>query len=630
MGQDHESTKNSRSKISMDIRMNASREHIEWKVPYEDMDLNLRSYLVWYCSYTEREILYILSRLGILDKFKSRWNKIEFLEQAGLYELAYSPALWRRTYGDSYLNADRLAAIGKRYFGLGDFAQAERNLKRARAASLYSGSETLIYMYFLTGRTEEAARVFLETCPPVSFYEELAAAPKMGEDYEKYSNYVEHLRDKYKDYSDLFFDTSKYSAKIAVYCVLKSKLYSSDAMKRLSLYFGSSVEDIQSAAKSVAGNQKEIDRLKTRIVAGRVGKVSTPETTMNEAVQLGATTRARRFSRTVIRAESIANGIRLAMQEFIVSQDPTELDRYLLFLSKTDSASMTKSFVIDALKNIQLPKPRKYQGELLLLRHLRDKDQYFYFPNEIFKWVSDPSRDVTWRQQGDQSTESVVDQAEVEGYRRYLVHTQSLCLPEDILSLIMQCDWRKTPYKIDNSLGRGRSDGLTWTEIIKNFEWLKLKLEDHPIVLNRQCLESTAVFIDHIFGAYDFLRSEHRSLSNQAKWISEEKVGNALCQLFGKSEVERHARPLWLSPQHLDFYIPKYSLAVEYMGEQHYRAIEVFGGQIAYEQNVERDRRKLELCRKIGVSIEYIRYDESIATRVKQIYEKYICQNKMP
>jgi hypothetical protein len=88
---------------------------------------------------------------------------------------------------------------------------------------------------------------------------------------------------------------------------------------------------------------------------------------------------------------------------------------------------------------------------------------------------------------------------------------------------------------------------------------------------------------------------------------------------FKPSEVFQHAQPIWLAPQHLDVFVPDQSLAVEYMGQQHYEPIDYFGGQDGFRNTVERDERKRCRCKQLGITLLHVRYDEDIAQRVKQI-----------
>ena len=66
----------------------------------------------------------------------------------------------------------------------------------------------------------------------------------------------------------------------------------------------------------------------------------------------------------------------------------------------------------------------------------------------------------------------------------------------------------------------------------------------------------------------------------------------------------------------VDFYLPDYSIAIECQGIQHYKPTN-FGGKLSlneikdnYNTQVERDKRKKELCEQNGIKIVYIDWNE--------------------
>lgn len=105
----------------------------------------------------------------------------------------------------------------------------------------------------------------------------------------------------------------------------------------------------------------------------------------------------------------------------------------------------------------------------------------------------------------------------------------------------------------------------------------------------------------------------------KVRWKSEESAFLSLKALLPDTSIERHAMPSWLAPQHLDILVPDASVAVEYQGEQHYRPIDVFGGEAGYTATVRRDENKRNLCRLAGIRLEYIRHDEDARLRLEQI-----------
>jgi hypothetical protein len=95
-------------------------------------------------------------------------------------------------------------------------------------------------------------------------------------------------------------------------------------------------------------------------------------------------------------------------------------------------------------------------------------------------------------------------------------------------------------------------------------------------------------------------------------WITEMELYNLVKKLLPGEEVIHHCRPQWLERQEYDIYIPSKKVAIEYMGEQHYKPIDFFGGEESFEKIKMLDRRKLEKSKKNGVQVLYVRFDEKI------------------
>lgn len=85
-------------------------------------------------------------------------------------------------------------------------------------------------------------------------------------------------------------------------------------------------------------------------------------------------------------------------------------------------------------------------------------------------------------------------------------------------------------------------------------------------------------------------------------WVSETLLFRRVEAALPNTVIEQHSRPSFLGRQHYDVYVPAYKIALEYQGDQHYSAIEFFGGKGALKQNRERDARKRLLSKKNGVT----------------------------
>ena len=68
----------------------------------------------------------------------------------------------------------------------------------------------------------------------------------------------------------------------------------------------------------------------------------------------------------------------------------------------------------------------------------------------------------------------------------------------------------------------------------------------------------------------------------------------------------------WLGLQHLDFYLPKYNIAIECQGEQHYISFKHFGGDKRLNETIERDQRKKQLCEEHGVKLLYFTHYKDV------------------
>jgi hypothetical protein len=93
-------------------------------------------------------------------------------------------------------------------------------------------------------------------------------------------------------------------------------------------------------------------------------------------------------------------------------------------------------------------------------------------------------------------------------------------------------------------------------------------------------------------------------------WSSENEIYAFVNDLFADYEAYQHFSPEWLSPKHLDVYIPHLQFAIEYQGKQHYEPIEFFGGEDAFRQIQVRDRIKAKLCKDNNIKLLCIRYDD--------------------
>jgi len=123
-------------------------------------------------------------------------------------------------------------------------------------------------------------------------------------------------------------------------------------------------------------------------------------------------------------------------------------------------------------------------------------------------------------------------------------------------------------------------------------------------------------YIDVMMSLFGYDKStakkEAERMLGVSKWKREDALFIIVQEIFKGVEVLREASPSWLGRQRLDIYIPTLSLAIEHQGIQHYKAMGHWGGEEALIKNQERDKIKRDLCKKNGVYLCEIRYDQSV------------------
>ena len=77
-----------------------------------------------------------------------------------------------------------------------------------------------------------------------------------------------------------------------------------------------------------------------------------------------------------------------------------------------------------------------------------------------------------------------------------------------------------------------------------------------------------------------------------------------------------------------DFYLPDYYACIEYDGIQHFKPIDFFGGQQAFEDTQKRDAIKTNYCKANNIPLLRIRYDEDIVSTLENFLSQYKINTK--
>lgn len=123
-------------------------------------------------------------------------------------------------------------------------------------------------------------------------------------------------------------------------------------------------------------------------------------------------------------------------------------------------------------------------------------------------------------------------------------------------------------------------------------------------VLRRIQIEEKPTLKEKIDDLYNEMVREHRITT---RWSSEYKLFSIVQHYVPSAKYQYHCE--WLGAQSFDIFIPLQRIAIEYQGEQHYKPIEVFGGEASFHETVERDAKKRQLSKENGVQVLDWRFD---------------------
>lgn len=126
----------------------------------------------------------------------------------------------------------------------------------------------------------------------------------------------------------------------------------------------------------------------------------------------------------------------------------------------------------------------------------------------------------------------------------------------------------------------------------------------------------------------EFEQSPHDHIDGQCgcpkcKNKGQYNLYNTLCRIFPNEEIlyEVNDKVIpWLEGQRFDIYFPKYNIAIEYNGPQHYMPIKQFGGDLGYKNTLIRDELKRDKCNKNGCELIEIKY-EYTQKELKQVVD---------
>jgi hypothetical protein len=107
-------------------------------------------------------------------------------------------------------------------------------------------------------------------------------------------------------------------------------------------------------------------------------------------------------------------------------------------------------------------------------------------------------------------------------------------------------------------------------------------------------------------------RAEFGLRNLEDRFLNESLLFQIVSGVLPNREIQRQIRPDWLDGLELDIFVPAEGLGIEYQGQQHFMPIGAWGGEAELRVTQERDRRKAELCKQLGLLLVHVDYQEPL------------------
>lgn len=525
------------------------------------------------------ELYYILRKCKAENRFRRYWESGLFYQKAGMGK-----------QGFDYLLKDPDASAAK----AGDFAWALGNIGEAIACYEKSirlreeeGAGGLFRIHFFHERFADCAATFREFCPPHAYYVEYKRLIENNSENDDAVDF-DRLNARFRGKSPCFISEALYMCRVVIFAILQSDGFDDELRTMVLDYFDITDSQLQQHIVALDGRDDLLPSLKKKISPKPIESGRNKDQLFAD----GQTIRAQKIAQSVIKCGTLVSKCIQSLDLFLQGGSASDLDQMLQYGSPFGLKNVDALIIEEALSQRKRQVSLHPSCRIALIRRLNTICEY-------------PPYDFL----GD--------------YIEVMNQCDELVEPADVISAILNLQWYKTPYTIDDTGIMGTRKGFGKTEIANNRDWLEIVLNEYPAIFDRNHFKTRDGAITALYHAYQFLKDRYNEVREKERWVSEAQLGDALNTLFGKSEVQRHVRPIWLAPQHLDYFLPNYNLAIEYMGVQHYEAIELFGGNKGLQETKRRDENKRVLCERMGVSLVYVTYEEDIGRRAQEIYNHY-------
>lgn len=94
--------------------------------------------------------------------------------------------------------------------------------------------------------------------------------------------------------------------------------------------------------------------------------------------------------------------------------------------------------------------------------------------------------------------------------------------------------------------------------------------------------------------------------------VKETKLYNTIIKYFPEFNFVHSKRNIeGLGLLELDIFSDKTNIAIEYQGDQHFKPVDFFGKELGFKSTLERDKRKIQLCKNLGIKLFYFTYNKN-------------------
>jgi hypothetical protein len=539
-----------------------------------------------YISYDE--FYFVVDSLNIKNDLSRYWDVSGFYQELGIYELALgkvdrSRDGWRTEQGNIAWSFGNIEGATKYY---------RESIQHGD--SCLSGWGGMFRLALSGGDYKQCAEIFLKLCPPHKFYERRSFIEQTySNDPEKRWREYDILEKDFAGVSPYFISTCQVMAKAVIFSLLRSGKLGQAETSVVSDFFALSPSQIVELSVSLDNNERELKKINKYILPKFVSGISTQQ----QVLSRGDTDWARLIRNKILSyQESLEKMIEL-LRKFFEKGDEAVLEQMFSPDIAFNNVNLDTCLYEAALEFFVDEASSKPNIQLCLFRKFCLLSTYPSFGRSL----ESPGQ---WNR---------YQFSYFQEYLKIIRLLESVPEPIDLIIGMTKTNWYARGDEFNYSLTRG-----------KDAEWsMSILPQFISSSYSPQVLETEETYVDFLRSAYLFLMQKYDEVKKEQRWKNEALLAAAIKSLFGGENVEQHAQPIWLTPQHLDIYLPEYKLAIEYMGKQHYETVDYFGGEHAYNETVKRDRYKKHLCDRMGVNLIYVTYEEDVGLRAREIFSEY-------